>query len=711
MLIEMLLLSGGSAVVLWSQRKQKNKQSQMQPSKSSNSFSIERLLKDIRNAIKAEGRQELELDIDPKKKEALEKAKRENLRNTLLSVGATGLALLGSISPIFMLAGVGAVLYLSRELFYLIAKDFKRGYYFSIYLLGAVGLFGMIATGNLVLAAFGGVIGGFFAGVINRMEESSERQLINVFAGHPKRVWLLREGVEVEVDFHTIALGDQVVVNAGEVIPVDGCIQSGDGQVDQHLFTGESQPVEKTVGDSVFASTLLLSGRLVIAVEKTGNATVASKIGQVLNKTQNYKDTLKNRGQKISDRLLPVNLGISAITLFVLGPTAALATMFSNLGGIMSAAGPLTVLSYLQILSRHHILIKDGRVFETLREVDTIVFDKTGTLTLEQPTVGAIHALDGFDKKTVLRYAAVAEYRQPHPIAKAILAKADYEQLDLPQPDEAGYEVGYGIKVTLEGRVIRVGSARFVEQAGLEVPNAVHAIRQQAEAESYSLIYVGVDNQLAGILEMHPTIRPETAGVIQAMKKRGMTLYIISGDHESPTRRMAETLGIDHYFAEVLPENKADLVKQLREENRFVCFVGDGINDTIALKSAQVSISLKGASSAATDTAQIIFMDGTLNHLESLFQFADEFEETMQRNLVISIVPGIIIIGGVYLLHFGIAAGMGLSYLGDFVGLGNVLWPLVKHQEPALALPNENSGSATLPDENAKSDEQNYHAR
>jgi Cu2+-exporting ATPase len=201
---------------------------------------------------------------------------------------------------------------------------------------------------------------------------------------------------------------------------------------------------------------------------------------------------------------------------------------------------------------------------------------------------------------------------------------------------------------------------------------------------------VGVDNQLAGILEMHPTIRLETVEVIQAMKQRGMTLYIISGDHESPTRRMAETLGIDYYFAEVLPENKADLVKQLREENRFVCFVGDGINDTIALKSAQVSISLKGASSAATDTAQIIFMDGTLNHLESLFQFADEFEETMQRNLAISIVPGIIIIGGVYLLHFGIAAGMGVSYLGAFAGLGNVLWPLVKHQEPALALPNEN---------------------
>lgn len=695
MLVSLLLLGGG-ATVLWHQIQHQKKPAQTKkcpqrcsdspPSVaaagSASSFDLSRLLKDIRNAMKADGREQLQLDIDPKRKAFMEQARQQAKRHLLWSVAATGMALLGNIYPIFTLAGVLAVLYLSRTMFLLIWDDFRRGHYLSVYLLGAVMLLGMIATGNLVLAALTGVVGGFFAEVVNRMEEASQQQLINVFAGHPKRIWLLRDGVEVEVDFRTIAPGDEVVVNTGEVIPADGRIKIGEGQVDQHLFTGESRPVEKTTGDLVFASTLLLSGRLVVTVEKAGNATVAAKIGKVLNQTQNYKDTLMNRGRKIADSWLPVNLGITAITLPVLGSHAALATMFSNLGSTMSATGPLTVLSYLQILSRHSILIKDGRVFETLRKVNTIVFDKTGTLTLEQPTVGAIHVLDGFDKKTVLRYAAAAEYRQPHPIAKAILAKAESEQSDFLRPDEADYEVGYGIKVTVEGQVIRVGSARFMEQAGIEVPDTVHAIWQQAEVESYSLIYVGVNNQLAGILEMHPTIRSEAAGVIQAMKQRGMTLYIISGDHEGPTRRMAETLGIDHYFAEVLPENKADLVKQLREEGCFVCFVGDGINDTIALKSAQVSISLKGASSAATDTAQIVFMDGTLNFLESLFCFADEFEETMDRNLTISMVPGTIIIGGVYLLHFGIAAGMGIFYLGAFAAMGNVLWPLVKHQEP-----------------------------
>jgi P-type E1-E2 ATPase len=206
-------------------------------------------------------------------------------------------------------------------------------------------------------------------------------------------------------------------------------------------------------------------------------------------------------------------------------------------------------------------------------------------------------------------------------------------------------------------------------------------IQQQAEEQGYSLIYVSVEQHLAGILEIHSTIRPEAAHIIHKLKQRGFSLCIISGDHEQPTRNLANQLGIDRYFAETLPENKADLVKQLRDEGKFVCFIGDGINDAIALKSAQISISLKGASTAATDTAQIILMDGTLKHLENLFQLSDEFEDTMHTNFLTTIVPGVICIGGVYFLHFGLAASVTTYYLGSGVGLTNSLLPLVNHQE------------------------------
>jgi len=195
-------------------------------------------------------------------------------------------------------------------------------------------------------------------------------------------------------------------------------------------------------------------------------------------------------------------------------------------------------------------------------------------------------------------------------------------------------------------------------------------------------------------LEMQPSIRPEAHQLIKDLKQRGLTTYIISGDHEQPTRNIAQQLGVDHYFAETLPAHKADLVKQLRDQGKFVCFVGDGINDAIALKSAQVSISLKGASSAATDTAQVIFMDGTLTPLNHLFQFSDEFEKVMQANYKISMIPGIINIGGIYLLHFSLVTSLIIFYGATLFGLVNILSPLIKHQDTQVNLPQNTEFSA-----------------
>jgi len=643
-------------------------------------FSAQRLWRDLKAALQTDGRQQLQQDIDPQHGEESAKAKREARRQLLLSSGAAGVALLAGSYPVLYLLGVGAVLYTMREMFTWVMQDFRRGHYLNLYLLELVSLLWMMAVGQLFLAAIGGILFSFFMRLINRVEDNSQQHLLRVFGEHPSQVWVLKDGVELQVDFHALQPSDIVVVNAGEVIPVDGTVVVGEGQVDQHLLTGESQPVEKLLNDQVFASTLLLSGRLQVSVTTAGNATLAAQIGEVLNQTQSYKDTLMTRGRQVADRFVPVVLGLSAVTFPLLGSTSALAVTWSGLGETIWASGPLSLLSYLQILSQHSILVKDGRVFESLHQVDTIVFDKTGTLTLEQPTVGQIHALSGFTVETVLRYAAAAEYRQPHPVARAILAKAQEAGLELPEIDEASYDVGYGITVEVDGFTVRVGSARFLQREGIEFPAEVAAIQQEAEAESHSLIYVGLKSQLAGILEMHPTLRPEAPAVVRFLQQRGIQLYIISGDHAAPTRKMAERLGIDHYFAETLPENKAARVQELRDAGRFVCFIGDGINDAIALKAAQVSISLKGASTAATDTAQIIFMDSTLKRLPHLFQLMDEFEGTMRRNLALSIVPGSITIGGIYLLHFGVAASMGIYYAGAVAALGNTLWPLVKHQ-------------------------------
>nr|VFK14876.1 MAG: Cu2+-exporting ATPase [Candidatus Kentron sp. LPFa] len=642
---------------------------------------VKRLLQDTVDALLFTERQQLQVAMDPVSRKVREQQRQKGRRQIQLSLGAVGLASLASFYPMVTPAAVLAILYLMRETFKLIWKDFKDGRYLSLYLVGIIVTLGLIAIGHLILAAFVGLMEGFFASIINKLENSSQRRLVNVFSSHPEKVWVVQDGVELEVSFHDLQEGEKVRVNAGEVMPVDGRIMEGFGQVDQHILTGESQPVDKEVGDKVFASTLLLSGRLTVEVLTAGEHTVTAKIGQVLNETQSYKDTVILRGRKIADNFIPVKLGIAAATVPLLGPNAGLAVMFADLGGGLGISGAMSVTTYLQILARQQILVKDGRVFESLQAVDTVVFDKTGTLTQEQPTLGSIHAVGEFTEREVLRLVAAAEYRQPHPVARAILARAKAAQLDLPALEETSYEVGYGIKVGIEGRIVRVGSAHFLQREDIALPDSISTIRQRAEADSHSLIYVAVDDQLVGLLEMKPTIRPEAREMVRVLKQRGMDVYIISGDHEAPTRSMARKLGVEHYFAEILPENKAVLVQQLRDEGRFVCFVGDGINDAIALKAAQVSVSLKGASTAATDTAQIIFMDGTLKNLLPLFALVDEFEETMHRNMVVGFTPGVLTISGVFFLHFGVVTSMLILYSSIFGELINVFWPLAKHQE------------------------------
>jgi heavy metal translocating P-type ATPase len=618
------------------------------------SFSPKKLFKDIKSAFMRTEQQKSQKLIQQDKDLKLQKIASTLNRDLLVATGT--LAAIFISSPIGTVFAATGILYLTLPFFRQAWLNARAGYLINFFTVELILLVGMALTGQLIYAAIMAILSNLKVRLILYTDDKSQKQLTNVFAGHPPKVWLLKDNTETQVDFETIRTGDRVIVNTGEIIPVDGIVHSGSASIDQHLLTGESQPVEKDSGDKVFAATLLLSGRIAIDVQTAGKETVAAKIGEILNNTQHYKDSLMARGQNIANQLAPVTLSAGTVTWAMLGAIPALSVLWASFGINMIALGPLSVLSYLQILARHGILVKDGRILESLRQIDTIVFDKTGTLTLEQPTVGYIHVQGDYNENTVLRYAAAAEYRQPHPIAKAILTKAAEAEVDISEPAAANYEVGYGIKVKLDEHTIRVGSARFMQRENIDLSDSISALQQQAEEQGYSLIYVSVEQHLAGILEMHPTIRPEAAHIIHKLKQRGFSLCIISGDHEQPTRNLANQLGIDRYFAETLPENKPDLVKQLRDEGKFVCFIGDGINDAIALKSAQISISLKGASTAATDTAQIILMDGTLKHLENLFQLSDEFEDTMHTNFLTTIVLGVICIGGVYFLHFGLAA-------------------------------------------------------
>lgn len=526
-----------------------------------------------------------------------------------------------------------------------------------------------------------GVMSSWLFAATNRLvvatEDKTRQRLTNLFGEQPQTVWIVKDGIQIEIPFESVQAGDHVVIEAGQMIPVDGTIDEGMSSIDQQMLTGESQPIEKGPGDEVFAATIVLAGRIIIRVEKTGEETVSAQIGQVLNKIVDYRSSLQLRGKEISDRVSAPTLLLGALAL-PLGPSRMLAVLFSGIGYTMQILGPLSVLNFLQVTARHGLLIKDGRVLEQIRNVDTIVFDKTGTLTLERPHVGQLYPFNGVDAVELLTYAAAAEQRQSHPIARAICQAAEAEGIELPPIAAGAYQIGYGIQVTLQGQQIRVGSRRFMEMEGIALSPEIEAIAEQGQAQGYSLVYVAIDNMLGGAIELHPTVRPETQRVVDALQGHGLELYIISGDHEMPTRSLATSLGIEHYFAETLPEDKAGLIAQLQKEGRSVCFVGDGINDSVALKQANVSVSLRGASAIATDTAQIILMDETLNQLPHLFALSHEFEANMKVNLVTSVVPGVIIIGGAFLGVVGYAGAILWFNLGLGAGLINSLLPLLR---------------------------------
>lgn len=511
-------------------------------------------------------------------------------------------------------------------------------------------------------------------------EDNAQQTLRKLVGEQPQVVWRLVDGVEVETPFTTLQAGDVIVVNTGDTLPIDGYIVHGFASIDQRLLSGEARPVEKEPGALVYAGTTLLAGRIHVCVEKAGNDTVAAQIGDILLRTTDYKSLLQSRGEEISDRSVVPTLGLSALTFALLGPASAVAVIGANYAELLRIVAPLSMLNFLAMASQQGILIKDGRALELLSTVDTVVFDKTGTLTLDQPHVTAIHTWHDVSEATVLALAAAAEQRQNHPLARAITEAAQAHNLILPAIDESRYEVGYGIKAVTPQHELYVGSLRFMVLAEVPIADEVYHHQRTIHDQGGSLVYVAVDGVLAGAIELHTTLRPEARTIVAQMKARKLKLYIISGDHQEPTRRLAEQLGIDNFVAEVLPEEKARWVQQLQAEGRVVCFVGDGINDAIALKQAHTSISLRGASTAATDTAQIILTDESLAQLDQVFVLAQRFHNNMRNNYITTFGPGLLCLGGIFLFNFQLLSAM-ICYNASLVaGLGNALLPLLNSE-------------------------------
>jgi Cu2+-exporting ATPase len=513
--------------------------------------------------------------------------------------------------------------------------------------------------------------------LVRRTEDNSKKLLLGAFGKQPRYVWLVKDGVEVEMPLDRLDQGDIVAVHTGEMVPVDGIIVEGLAMIDQHALTGESVPAEKGVGDRVFASTVLVAGKVHVAVEKSGNETATAKIAQILSDSAGYKLASQHKGEQLADKAVIPTLCLGGLALTTLGPPGAVAVVNSDLGTGIRMAAPLAMLSTLALCAQKGVLVKDGRALDLLCQVDTVLFDKTGTLTRERPEVGRLIAANGFRPLQVLRLAAAAERRFHHPVALAILHKAAEHGLRLPLTDATQYKVGYGITVGIDGHRVRIGSRRFMELEGVPLTSEVEDALDEVHREGHTMVMVAVDDQLGGALELRASIRPEVRGIVQGLRERDIRhIAIISGDHEAPTRRLAEELGMDRYFAQVLPADKADYVERLQREGRKVCFVGDGINDAIALKKANVSISLRGATSIATDTAHVVFMEQSLGKLCELRDIARDLDRNVRNSWLMILGPNLACIGGVFTLGFGIGASVVTNNIAALAALANGLLPM-----------------------------------
>lgn len=532
-------------------------------------------------------------------------------------------------------------------------------------------------SGSFFTAAFGLYLIHSGKLAVARAKDNSKKLVMHLFEELPAEVTVIDiNGDEIITPLESLKKGDVIEIRASEVIPVDGMITQGMASIDQQALTGESRPSEKGVNDIVLANTIVIAGKVHVRVERSGFETTSCQVAQLLFNSVNFKSDIQLKGEEWADKMTLPMLVTAGIVLPALGPVPTAVFINGHIGVRIRLLGSLGTLKYISLASRQGVLVKDGRALEKLHLVDTILFDKTGTLTTGEPQVISVICAGHHKEETILGYAAAAEQKQTHPIAAAILKKAGERDLDVVPVHDAAYKIGYGITVQVDQKVIRVGSDRFFTDQKVMIPEKIREAQQISHKKGNIFVMVGINNAVAGAIELEPKVHEGMADLIANLKSQGIKhLAIVSGDHESPTKNLADTLGMDEYYYDVLPIDKAQIVENLQGEGRTVCFIGDGINDSMALKQADVSISLAGATTIAKDMAEIIFMDGNIASLDKLVALSVELDNNLKKSLKICLVPSVVNVAGAFLLNFDIMTALLINVGCNFAGMVNVMSP------------------------------------
>lgn len=449
-------------------------------------------------------------------------------------------------------------------------------------------------------------------------QRKSKEDLAQSLALRVDTVWVRRGGGDVETAFADLAVGDLVVVRAGSVIPVDGRVDEGEAVVNQSSMTGEPLGVVRKKGASVYAGTAVEEGMIVVETTALGNSTRISKIIEVVEESESRKASVQGRAEHLADSIVPFNFMLAGLIYLVTrNPVRASSALMVDYSCAIKLATPLAILASMREGIRRGVLIKGGKYIEALSDADTVVFDKTGTLTVAEPRVAKVIALNGFRGEDVLRLSACLEEHFPHSIAKAVVRRAEEDELrHAEEHADVEYAVAHGIASSLRGERVIIGSAHFVfEDEGIGLSEEDEKIIVE-ECAHYSLLYLAVGAKLAGIICIADPLRGEAREVVSALRAEGLEhLVMLTGDSRRAAENTAAQLGISELRSEMLPVDKAKYVRALVEKRRVVIMVGDGVNDSPALSAASVGVSMRSGADIAQEVANVVLLENGLGAL------------------------------------------------------------------------------------------------
>ena len=470
------------------------------------------------------------------------------------------------------------------------------------------------------------------------------------------KVWVRSQGTEVLVPLTKVRSGDEVVVRSGNMIPLDGTVLEGEAMVNQAALTGEAMPVRKAEGSTLYAGTVVEEGECVFIAKAEGGSNRYDKIVAMIEESEKLKSSTENRALVLADKLVPWCLGATVVTyLLTRNATRAISCLMVDFSCALKLSMPLAVLSAMRECGSYHITVKGGKYLEALSKADTIVFDKTGTLTRATPQVVEVVPFSGCNEREVLQLAACLEEHFPHSMATAVVRAAKEHGISHEEMhSEVEYIVAHGIASRVGGERVVIGSHHFVfEDEKCTIP-AAEQQKFDALKPAYSHLYMAASGQLVGVICISDPLRPEAAAVLNGLRALGIqNTVMMTGDSERTAAAIAKQVGVDRFFAEVLPEDKANFVQQAKAEGHTVVMIGDGINDSPALSAADIGIAINSGAAIAREIADVTIKADSLEELVALKAIANSLQKRVHANyrFVLTFNSALIALGALGILQ------------------------------------------------------------